>query len=56
MLTGDSQTTAQAAAKELQIDDVWEHEHYVDYRDARPKYVEAFWSLVSWEFAGRNLG
>ena len=35
--------------------DVWEHAYYIDYRNARAKYVEAFWSIVNWDFVAKNL-
>jgi len=35
--------------------DVWEHAYYIDYRNARANYVEAFWRLVNWRFAGDNF-
>ena len=31
--------------------DVWEHAYYIDYRNARVRYVQAFWDLVNWRFA-----
>jgi superoxide dismutase, Fe-Mn family len=37
--------------------DVWEHAYYIDYRNARPKYIDTFLDhLVDWDFASSNLG
>jgi Fe-Mn family superoxide dismutase len=42
--------------KPLLTVDVWEHAYYIDYRNARPKYVETFLKhLVNWDFALANL-
>ena len=42
--------------KALLTMDVWEHAYYIDYRNARPKYIETFLkSLVNWDFALQNL-
>lgn len=37
--------------------DVWEHAYYIDYRNARQKFVETFFDkLVNWDFAAKNFG
>lgn len=41
--------------KPLLTCDVWEHAYYIDYRNARPSYVEKFWDLVNWDFVASNL-
>ena len=35
--------------------DVWEHAYYIDYRNARPSYLEHFWNLVNWDFVAGNM-
>lgn len=35
--------------------DVWEHAYYIDYRNARPKYVEAFFDVINWNTVSKNL-
>ena len=42
--------------KALLTMDVWEHAYYIDFRNARPKYIETFLnSLANWDFAAENL-
>jgi len=41
--------------KPLLTCDVWEHAYYIDYRNARPAYLQAFWKLIDWGFVSNNL-
>lgn len=53
--TSNAGTTVTSDDKALLTCDVWEHAYYIDYRNARPKYLENFWSLVNWSFAATNF-
>jgi Fe-Mn family superoxide dismutase len=55
--TSNAGTPLTGADKALVTIDVWEHAYYIDYRNARAKFVETFLNnLVNWEFAARNFG
>lgn len=54
--TSNAATPLTTADKALITIDVWEHAYYIDYRNARAKFVETFLNaLVNWDFAAKNF-
>ena len=53
--TSNAATPLTTDNKALLTCDVWERAYYIDYRNARPKYVESFWNLVNWDFVAANF-
>jgi Fe-Mn family superoxide dismutase len=53
--TSNAATPLTTSDRALLTCDVWEHAYYVDYRNARAKYVEAFWNLVNWDFVAGQM-
>ncbi len=53
--TGNAGTPLTDGKKPLLTCDVWEHAYYIDYRNARPAYVDKYWDLVNWDFVASNF-
>jgi len=54
MNTSNAGTPMTSGKKALLTVDVWEHAYYIDYRNARPKYLESIWGIINWDFVAQN--
>ena len=54
--TSNADTPMTGGKTALLTVDVWEHAYYIDYRNARPKYLEEIWKLINWDFVMSNYG
>lgn len=47
--TDDAETPLTQGLTPVLTIDVWEHAYYIDYRNARPQYLEEIWAVINWD-------
>ena len=55
MNTSNADTPVRQDITPLLTCDVWEHAYYIDYRNARPKYLDKWWEIINWNFVSKSL-
>jgi Fe-Mn family superoxide dismutase len=53
--TANADTPLREGATPLLTCDVWEHAYYIDYRNSRTDYLQAFWKRVNWDFVNQQF-
>lgn len=53
--TGNADTPLRTGGLPLLTCDLWEHAYYIDHRNRRPDYLEAFWQIANWRFADQRF-
>jgi Fe-Mn family superoxide dismutase len=53
MALGNADTPLKHGKEPVLTIDVWEHAYYIDYRNARPRFVSGFWDVANWDFAAK---
>lgn len=53
--TSNAENPMRVGKKPLLVCDVWEHAYYIDYRNARGKYVDGFVRAINWSFVNENF-
>lgn len=52
--TANADTPIRSGRSPLLVCDVWEHAYYIDYRNERARYLDAYWKIVNWEAVTRR--
>lgn len=53
--TSNAENPFKTQSKPLLTIDIWEHAYYIDYRNARAKYIENFWNIIDWEVVENRM-